>query len=54
MIARADAKDGRRDDAVTAYRRYLELAPRGWHAAEARTAVRRARTATPADSARDR
>lgn len=50
MIARADAKDGRRDDAVTSYRRYLELAPRGWHATEARNAVRRAHAA--GDSAR--
>ena len=49
MIARADVKDGRRDDAVTAYRRYLELAPRGWHATEARTAVRRAHTAAARD-----
>jgi tetratricopeptide (TPR) repeat protein len=40
MIGRADAKDGRHDDARAAYRHYLELAPRGWHAAEARAAVR--------------
>ncbi len=54
IIARADVKDGRRDDAVTAYRRYLELAPRGWHATEARTAVRRAHTAASLGSGRDR
>jgi tetratricopeptide (TPR) repeat protein len=54
MIARADMKDGRRDDGLTSYRRYLELAPRGWHAAEARAAVRRARTAAPLDAARNR
>jgi tetratricopeptide (TPR) repeat protein len=54
MIARADAKEGRHDDARAAYRRYLELAPRGWHQAEARAAVRRARTTASADSARAR
>ena len=54
MIARADVKDGRRDDAITAYRRYLELAPRGWHATEARAAVRRAHTAASLNSARGR
>jgi len=54
MIARADVKDGRPDDARTSYRRYLELAPRGWHATEARAAVRRAHTPAPLDSARDR
>ena len=55
MIARADAKDGHTDDARTAYRRYLELAPRGWHAAEARAAVRHTRkAAAPLDSDSDR
>jgi tetratricopeptide (TPR) repeat protein len=41
IIARADAKNGRADEARAAYQRYLELAPRGWHKAEARTALRR-------------
>ena len=54
MIARADAKDGRRDDARAAYQRYLELAPRGWHAAEARAAVRRMHAAAPGDSTHGR
>ena len=36
LIARADAADGRPDEARTAYRHYLALAPRGWHHAEAR------------------
>ncbi|HLK92892.1 MAG TPA: hypothetical protein VKZ18_23570 [Polyangia bacterium] len=40
LIARADVSDGRREDAGAAYRRYLELAPRGWHHAEARRALR--------------
>jgi tetratricopeptide (TPR) repeat protein len=40
LIARADVNDGRREDAGAAYRRYLELAPRGWHHAEARRALR--------------
>jgi tetratricopeptide (TPR) repeat protein len=39
-IARADMEDGRREDAGAAYRHYLELAPRGWHHAEARRALR--------------
>jgi tetratricopeptide (TPR) repeat protein len=41
IIARADAKNGRADDARAAYQRYLEVAPRGWHKAEARAALRR-------------
>jgi hypothetical protein len=43
IIARADKENGRPEDARTAYRRYLELAPRGWHRAEARAALRPAR-----------
>jgi tetratricopeptide (TPR) repeat protein len=42
IIARADAEHGRDGDARTAYQRYLEIAPRGWHKAEARTALQRA------------
>jgi Flp pilus assembly protein TadD len=51
LIARADLKDGRDADARTAYRRYLDLAPRGWHQGEARDALRAARPMSPADSA---
>jgi tetratricopeptide (TPR) repeat protein len=40
LIARADTEDGRREEASAAYRHYLELAPRGWHHAEARRALR--------------
>jgi Flp pilus assembly protein TadD len=54
LIARADAAKGRHDDARTSYSRYLELAPRGWHKAEARAAVRAAGTIAPLDPARDR
>jgi Flp pilus assembly protein TadD len=54
LIGRAEMKTGNHDGARTAYRHYLELAPRGWHQAEARAAVRRARATAPADSARDR
>ena len=43
LIARADMENGRREDAGAAYRRYLELAPRGWHHTEARRALRPAR-----------
>jgi tetratricopeptide (TPR) repeat protein len=39
IIARADAENGRDEDARTAYQRYLEIAPRGWHKAEARAAL---------------
>jgi tetratricopeptide (TPR) repeat protein len=40
IVARAEAHAGRADAAVEAYRHYLALAPRGWHASEARAAVR--------------
>ena len=42
IIARAEAENGRHEDARAAYQRYLEIAPRGWHKAEARTALQRA------------
>jgi hypothetical protein len=42
IIARAAAENGRVDEARTAYQRYLEIAPRGWHKGEARAALRRA------------
>jgi hypothetical protein len=38
LIARAAARRGHHDEARAAYRRYLDLAPRGWHQAEARAA----------------
>jgi tetratricopeptide (TPR) repeat protein len=41
IIARADTANGRDGDARTAYQRYLEIAPRGWHKAEALAALRR-------------
>jgi hypothetical protein len=52
LIARGDLKTGHDEDARTAYRRYLELAPRGWHQREAREAVRAGRPAAPPDSDR--
>lgn len=48
LIARASAEGGRHEDAHAAYQRYLELAPRGWHQAEARAGGRGARGAAPA------
>jgi hypothetical protein len=42
IIARAEVANGRDEEARAAYQRYLELAPRGWHKAEARAALRRA------------
>jgi hypothetical protein len=40
LVARADVSAGHARGAAQAYRRYLALAPRGWHAAEARRALR--------------
>jgi tetratricopeptide (TPR) repeat protein len=48
LIARTEAKAGRQEEALDAYRKYLELAPRGWHRAEAQTALRRAAARAPA------
>jgi len=48
LIARASAEGGRHEDAHAAYQRYLELAPRGWHQAQARAGGRGARGAAPA------
>jgi tetratricopeptide (TPR) repeat protein len=42
IIARAEADNGRHAQARRAYRTYLKLAPRGWHHAEARAALRAA------------
>jgi hypothetical protein len=39
LIGHAEQAAGKRRKAVAAYRRYLELAPRGWHAARLRTAI---------------
>ncbi len=40
MVARAAEAAGRGEEAAAAYRRYLTLAPRGWHAPTARAALR--------------
>jgi tetratricopeptide (TPR) repeat protein len=40
IVAHAEAHSGNPSAAIEAYRRYLALAPRGWHASEARAAVR--------------
>jgi predicted TPR repeat methyltransferase len=40
IVARAEVGGGHPRAAADAYRRYLTLAPRGWHAAEARRALR--------------
>lgn len=40
IIARAEAENGHPEQARRAYRTYLKLAPRGWHHAEARAALR--------------
>ncbi|HXU63289.1 MAG TPA: hypothetical protein VN962_16425 [Polyangia bacterium] len=46
IVARAETAEGQHDEARAAYRHYLELAPRGWHHAEARAALRGERTAS--------
>jgi len=40
IVAHAETQAGNTAAAVEAYRQYLNLAPRGWHAGEARAAVR--------------
>lgn len=40
LVARAEHRAGHPAAALQAHRQYLTLAPRGWHAAEARAAVR--------------
>jgi len=40
IIARSERHAGHTQEANAAYRRYLALAPRGWHAREARRALR--------------
>jgi tetratricopeptide (TPR) repeat protein len=44
IVARAEKEGNRPEEAREAYRRYLELAPRGWHHSEARTALRSERS----------
>jgi Flp pilus assembly protein TadD len=39
LIGHAEQAAGKRRKAIAAYRRYLELAPRGWHAARLRAAI---------------
>lgn len=40
IIARSERRAGHTAEMAAAYRRYLSLAPHGWHAHEARTALR--------------
>ena len=41
ILARAEARAGHAAASVQAYHRYLDLVPTGWHASEARAALRR-------------
>jgi tetratricopeptide (TPR) repeat protein len=41
LIARAEAANGHHEEARATYHKYLEIAPRGWHKAEARAGGRR-------------
>lgn len=43
IVARAEVAAGHARAGADAYQRYLALAPRGWHASEARRAIRAAR-----------
>jgi tetratricopeptide (TPR) repeat protein len=43
IVAHAERRAGNPAGARSAYRHYLSLAPRGWHASEARAALRRTR-----------
>ncbi len=52
LIARADAAGGRPEGARDAYHHYLQLAPRGWHHAEARAALRPERKTARLESSR--
>ena len=40
ILGRSEQRAGHNDAAARAFRRYLALAPRGWHATEARAALR--------------
>jgi Flp pilus assembly protein TadD len=51
LTGNAERAAGNRAEAVAAYRRYLELAPRGWHATRLRTALR---TLAPASASNAR
>lgn len=55
ILGRSEQRTGHGDAAARAFRRYLALAPRGWHATEARAALHRdhasARPAIPAVAA---
>jgi len=50
ILGRSEQRTGHGEAAARAFRRYLAVAPRGWHAGEARAALRgeHARPATPA------
>lgn len=52
LIARAEMGDGHAEEARAAYRRYLDVAPHGWHRTEARTGVRRTGAKPAHDSSR--
>jgi hypothetical protein len=43
IVAYAAEHEGNFDAAASAYRQYLALAPRGWHARKARQGLRRLR-----------
>lgn len=51
IIGRAEQRIGHSDAAARAFRRYLVLAPRGWHAGEARSALRGGRASARAVAA---
>ena len=44
LIGHAARKNGKNDEALAAYRRYLKEAPYGWHAVRVRAAIRQLKT----------
>jgi len=48
ILGRSEQRTGHGEAAARAFRRYLALAPRGWHASEARAVLRAERPARPA------
>lgn len=47
ILGRSEQRTGHPDAAARAFRRYLALAPRGWHASEARAVLRGPRQTAP-------
>lgn len=51
LVGHAEREAGDSTAAITAYRKYLHLAPYGWHASRVRAAIRALKAAAPAEEA---